>query len=144
MEVFILIILCAIFYTVFEVFAGLAGGKVNDWLAAVLYNGIGTVVPLAVYFASSAKGKTTWKGVLYASLAGVGIMLFSVLLARVFNKGGNLSYVIPAIYGTAIVMSALFGFLFLKEKLALLQVIGLAFVVVGVSFIVIAKLKFPI
>lgn len=143
MEVLILVILCALFYAVFEIFAGLAGGKVNEWLAAVLYNGIGTIVPLVVYFATTSKGKTTLKGVVYASLAGVGIMLFSVLLARLFNKGGNLSYVIPAVYGAAIVLSALFGVFFLKEKVALLQLMGLALVLIGVVFIVVSKLKTP-
>lgn len=144
MEILILIILCAIFYAVFEIFAGLAGGKVNDWLAAVLYNGIGTVVPLVVYLSLSAKGKTTWKGILYASIAGVGIMLFSILLARVFNKGGNLSYVIPAVYGSAIMLSALFGVIFLKEKLAWLHVLGLALMLIGVAFVVVSKLKSPV
>lgn len=59
MPIIALILICAIFYSAFEIFAGLAGGKVDGWLAAVLYNGIGTVIPLIVYFASTVKGKTT-------------------------------------------------------------------------------------
>jgi bacterial/archaeal transporter family protein len=141
MQLVALIFLCAIFYALFEIFAGLAGGKINDWLAAVLYNGIGTVIPLIVYFAISAKGKTTGRGITFAALAGIAIMLFSVLLARIFNKGGNLTYVIPTIYGTAIVISSLFGWLVLKEKVSGLQAVGLGLVVLGVGCIVLAKLK---
>jgi uncharacterized membrane protein len=142
METVLLILLCAVFYAVFEIFAGLAGGKINDWLAAVLYNGIGTVIPLIVYLSTTAaKGKTTIRGAVYASLAGVGIMLFSVLLARVFNKGGNLSYVIPTVYGIAIVLSSMFGYIFLKDKMTTLQALGLGFIVVGVVCIIYAKAK---
>jgi uncharacterized membrane protein len=74
-------------------------------------------------------------------LAGVAILLFSVLLARIFNRGGNLVYVIPLVYGGAMVLSSLFGWLFLKEKVTGLQALGLALVVFGVTCIVAAKLK---
>lgn len=139
MQTLLLIALCAVFYALFEVFAGLAGGKVNDWLAAVLYNGIGTVIPLVVYLSATAKGKTTVRGIIFAGLAGVAIMLFSVLLARIFNKGGNLSYVIPTIYGTAIVLSSLFGYLVLREKVSLLHGIGLAVIAAGITMVIVAK-----
>jgi uncharacterized membrane protein len=141
MQLLVLIVLCSIFYACFEIFAALAGGKVNGWLAAVLYNGIGTVIPLVVYFASKAKGKTSWRGIIYAGLAGIAIMLFSVLLARIFNKGGNLAYVIPAIYGIAILLSSLFGWLLLKEKVSGLQAAGLGLIMAGVVCVVVAKLK---
>ena len=144
MPVIGMIIICAIFYAAFEIFAGLAGGKVNSWLAAVLYNGIGTVIPLIVYFATTAKGKTTFKGIALASLAGVSIMLFSVLLANVFNKGGNLSYVIPTVYGIAIAISSLFGLFILKDKVTALEIVGLVLVVVGVTLIALSRHKFSV
>ena len=143
MQVVSLTVICALFYAMFEVFAGLAGGKVNQWLAAVLYNGIGTVIPLIIYLASTVKqGKTTIKGIIYAGLAGVAIMLFSVLLARIFNKGGNLAFVIPAIYGIAIILSSIFGWIFLKEKVSGLQVAGIALMTVGVICVIVAKLRY--
>lgn len=139
MQTLALISLCAIFYALFEVFAGLAGGKINDWLAAVLYNGIGTLIPLIVYLSATGKGKTTIRGIFFAALAGVAIMLFSVLLARLFNKGGNLSYVIPTIYGASIILSSLFGYFVLREKVNLLHGVGLAVIAAGITMVVIAK-----
>lgn len=142
MQVVILTILCALFYAMFEIFAGLAGGKINQWLAAALYNGTGTLIPLLIYFTLTAKqGKTTTKGIIFAGLAGIAIMLFSILLARTFNKDGNLAFVIPTIYGSAIVFSSLFGWLFLKEKVLGLQAAGITLIAVGVAFVVAAKLK---
>jgi uncharacterized membrane protein len=135
-----LILISAVFYSMFVIFAGLSGGKINQWLASVMFNGIGTFIPLVIYSATS-KGKTTSRGIIYALLAGVSIMIFSVLLSRIFNKGGNLSFVIPALYGTAIVLSGSFGWLFLKEKMSGLQVLGFVLVIIGVGCIVAAKLK---
>lgn len=137
----VLLLVCSLFYALYEVFASLAGGRIDEWLAAVLYNGIGTVIPLVVYFAAHAKGKTTTRGIFFATLAGVMIMLFSVFLARIFNKGGNLGYVVPTIYGIAILLSSLFGWLVLKQKVSSLQLVGLGLVLVGVACIVFAKLK---
>ncbi|WP_394846107.1 EamA family transporter [Pendulispora brunnea] len=141
MEIVLLTLACAVFYSIFAIFAGLAGGKIDDWLASVFYNGVGTVVPLIVYWASSDRGKTTWRGALLAGVAGVGIMLFSVVLARIYTRGGNLSFVVPALYGGAIVLSSLFGWLVLKERVSSLQAAGLAFIVAGIACIVVAKLQ---
>jgi uncharacterized membrane protein len=125
----------------YEIFAALAGGKVDSWLAAILYNSFGAVIPAFVYFLSRTKGKTTISGIIFAALAGIAILLFSLLLARIFNKGGNLSYVIPLIYGGAIIISSLFGWLFLKDKISVLQGAGLCLIAIGVACVVMAKLK---
>ncbi len=141
MPLIVLILLCTLFYTLFAIFAGLAGGKVDNWLAAILYNGIGTVIPFAVYIMSRTKGKTTASGIFFAGLAGIGIFLFSVILARVFNRGGNLAYVIPVVYGGAIALSSLFGWLALKEKVSGIQAAGIVFIIAGVACVAYAKLK---
>jgi bacterial/archaeal transporter family protein len=141
MPLLLMMLLCALFYAGFEIFAGLAGGKINNWLAVVFYNGIGTIIPLIVYFAVTNKGRTTSKGVIFAGLAGVSIMIFSVLLANVFNRGGNLSYVIPVIYGVAILLSSLYGLILLKDKVSALEIIGLILVILGVGCVALAKHK---
>lgn len=126
----------------FVIFAGLAGGKINSWLAVVMYNAIATIIPLAIYLFTSAKeSKTTLKGVIFAGLAGIGVLIFSLLLARIFNKGGNLGFVIPTIYGSTIVLTTGFGWLFLKEKVSSLQAAGLVLVIIGVAVIIFAKLR---
>lgn len=142
MQLIILTVLATVFYSMFVIFAGLAGGKINSWLAVVMYNAIATIIPLGIYLFTSAKeSKTTLKGIIFAGLAGIGIMIFSVLLAKIFNRGGNLGFVIPTIYGSAIVLTTGFGWLFLKEKVTGLQTAGLILVVVGVAIIIFAKLK---
>jgi len=141
MQAVILAISCGLLYSSFGVFAGLAGGRIDGWLAAALYNAIGTVVPLAVFLLSSARKTVTWNGLLYANLAGVSIMFFSILLARLFNTSGNLAFVLPAVYGGVIVFGACFGWLALAERISLLQLIGLVLVTAGVVCIVLGKLR---
>ena len=142
MQLAILIALGALFYAGFQIFAALAGGKIDNWLAVVLYNGLSAVLALSLYVSLRAKGKTTFQGIMLATLAGVSILAFSVVLARIFSKGGNLAYVIPTMYGSAIVLSSLFGWWMLKEQLNILQAIGLGLVVLGVLCVIISKLKF--
>jgi len=141
MTLVVLMILCTVLYASFEIFAGLAGNHINSWLAAVMYNGIGTLVPLIVYLSVASKGKTTAKGIFFAGLAGVGIMLFSVIFARIFALGGDLPYVIPVIYGGAIVLSSMFGWLVLRDRLSLLQGAGLMLILAGITLVVVAKAR---
>jgi uncharacterized membrane protein len=141
MQAVILAVLCGLFYSSFGVFAGLAGGRIDGWLAASLYNASGTLVPMAVFLFSSAKKTVTGHGLLYANLAGVSIMFFSILLARLFSTGGNLAFVLPAVYGGVIVFGACFGWLVLSERINLLQLIGLVLVTAGVVCVVLGKLR---
>ncbi|HEY1835550.1 MAG TPA: hypothetical protein VGG13_01890 [Candidatus Saccharimonadales bacterium] len=141
MNAILLTLVAATVYAGFAIFARLAGDNVNSWLASILYNGIGTVVPLVVYLALNAKGKTSMRGVVFASLAGVCIMLFSVLLARIFTRGGNLGYVIPTVYGGAILLSTIYGWLFLKDKVGGLQLVGLVLLTAGIVLQVVAKVR---
>ena len=141
MEVVILTGVCAVFYALFAICAGMAGGSIDKWLASVLYNGVGTVVPLILYLCGTGTGRTTWKGAAWATLAGVGVMLFSVVLARIYNRGGNLSFVVPALYGGAILISSAFGWLVLRERMTWLSGAGLALILLGIACIVTAKLR---
>ena len=141
MQAVILTITCGLLYTSFGVFAGLAGDRIDSWLAAALYNAIGTLVPLGIFLLSSARKTVTWQGLLYANLAGVSIMLFSILLARLFSMGGNVAFTLPAVYGGVIVFGACFGWLVLSERISLLQLLGVVLVAAGVVCVVVGKLR---
>jgi uncharacterized membrane protein len=140
MEVVILTAVCALFYALFAICAGMAGGSIDNWLASVLYNGVGTVVPLIVYLCGAGTGKTTWKGATWATVAGVGVMLFSVVLARIYNRGGNVSFMVPALYGGAILITSTFGWIVLRERVTWLGGAGLALILLGIACIVTAQL----
>src|SRR4030042_4772055 len=102
MALIILIILATIFYTLYEIFASRAGNRIDANLSSVIFNGLGAILPLAAYmFLKFIKGAkliaTSTSGIIYSVLAGVAIAAFSILLIKIFEKGG-LAYVVPLIY----------------------------------------------
>ena len=145
MTLVILIILATVFYTLFDLFASRAGLSIDPNLSSVIFNGIGALIPLVVYgIYKYEKGApimaTTKNGVLYSLLAGISIAVFSILLITIFEKG-EVSYVVPVIYGGTIALASLFGWLFFKEIITPLEATGIAVILIGVFMIIWAKAK---
>ncbi len=92
-----------------------------------IFNGMAGVIPLivfAVLHKHNASGPVTKQGIINSIIAGVFITIFSVLLVKIFGRGGNLAYVLPLVYGGAIVFGSVLGVLFLKESVTALQLLG--------------------
>lgn len=147
MPIVILIIFATISYTLFDIFASKAGNGIDANLSAIIFNTLGAFIPLLVYmylkFAKGAKLITTsTSGIIYSVLAGISIALFSILLIKIFERGG-LAYVIPLIYGGSIVLASLAGWLIFKESVSMLQMIGIAIIIIGIIFVIIAKAQIP-
>lgn len=145
MELLILIILATIFYALFGIFTSRASGAIDANLSAVIFNGLGSVIPLLTYiFLKFIKGTKliaiSVPGIIYSILAGVAIAIFSVLLVKIFEKGG-LAYVMPLIYGGIVVLGSLSGWLIFKESVSFLQIIGIAVIIVGIIIVIISKLQ---
>ena len=147
MPIVILIIFATISYTLFDIFASKAGNGIDANLSAIIFNTLGAFIPLLVYmylkFPKGAKHITTsTSGIIYSVLAGISIALFSILLIKIFERGG-LAYVIPLIYGGSIVLASLAGWLIFKESVSMLQMIGIAIIIIGIIFVIIAKAQIP-
>lgn len=145
MSLILLIILATIFYTLFQIFSSRAGNKIDANLSAVIFNGLGVALPLVIYaFYKFTKGvkliATTSSGIIYSVLAGIAIALFSVLLIKIFEKGG-LAYVIPLIYGGTIALASLTGWLFFKESVSGLQLLGIVVAIIGIVLIIFSKMQ---
>ncbi|MCL2869456.1 hypothetical protein FWF48_01435 [Candidatus Saccharibacteria bacterium] len=140
-----LAIIAGILYTLFDLFVAQATGKIGDGLSAFIYNGLGAVLPLIIYFVSKVKsgGKTTVAGIVYSILAGVIIAIFALILMRAFasNGGDNVAFVLPLIYGIVVVLSAVAGVFLFKEHLSLLGIIGVIVTAAGIGLVVFAKMK---
>ena len=147
MSLIVLIILATILYTLFDIFASKASSRIDANLSSVIFNGLGAILPLVIYvFYKFSKGArlvtTTSSGIIYSILAGVAIAGFSILLIKIFEKGG-LAYVVPLIYGGTIVLASLTGWLIFKESVSGLQILGIAVVVIGIGLIVFSKMQVP-
>ena len=148
MSLLALIVIATIFYALFDIFASRAGNAIDPNLSSVIFNGLGMVIPLVLFVLyKSVWGTqlvaTTTSGLVYSVLAGISIAVFSVLLIKIFEQGG-LAYVVPLIYGGTIVLTALVGWAFYQESVSWLQAVGILVIVVGITIIVVSKLKFAV
>ena len=144
MTLLLLIIAATVSYTLFDVFASRAGNRIDSNLSAFLFNIIGAAIPIVIYVFLKFGKKTaliaaTSSGIIYSVLAGVSVALFSILLIKVFEKGG-LAYVMPLIYGGSIVLASLIGWLLFKESISTLHFAGMATVIVGIVLIIVSKI----
>lgn len=145
MPLIVLIILATLLYALFGIFASRAGNKIDATLSSVIFNGFGAALPLVIYaFFKFTKGAkliaTTSSGIIYSVFAGIAIALFSILLIKIFEKGG-LAYVIPLIYGGTIALASLAGWLLFKEAVSGLHLLGIAVIVIGIALVIVSKIQ---
>jgi uncharacterized membrane protein len=144
MLLIILITLATILYTLFDIFASRAGNKIDANLSTIIFNGLGAIVPLVIYsYYKISNGTkliaTTSSGIIYSILAGVAISFFSILLIKIFEKGG-LAYVTPLIYGGTIALASLAGWLLFEESVSGLQLLGIVIIIIGITLVIISKI----
>lgn len=139
----ILLILAILSYVVFITCVSRAAGRIDDGLSGFIYNGLGALVPLAIFIGmkiAHSKGMlvNTKSGVIYSVVAGVALGVFTILLMRIFQRG-SLGYVMPIIYGSAILLSSMLGWLWFNSSINALQVTGIMLVVVGIVLVGLSK-----
>ena len=141
MPILALIAIAAVLYALFGLFV--AKSSTNDaFLANGIFNGMAGIIPLIIFaflYRHNATGPVTKQGIINSIIAGLLITIFSVLLVKIFGRGGNLAYVLPMVYGGAIVIGSILGIIFLKESVSALQLGGIIFVIVGIALIAAAK-----
>jgi drug/metabolite transporter (DMT)-like permease len=135
-----LIVMAIAFYVVFAVANSRAGGRIDPSLSSVIFNGLGALLPLALYLAlrlSHAERlvATRPSGLVWSTVAGVAIAGFSVALITIYGRGGSLSYVVPTVYGAAVALSAVVGWVVFREGFSTLHALGVATVVGGIALL---------
>jgi small multidrug resistance pump len=140
---FILLALAVISYVVFITAVSRAAGRIDDGLSGFIYNGLGALVPLLIFAGmkiADAKGMlpNTKSGIMYSVVAGIALGIFTMLLMRIFQKG-SLGYVMPIIYGSAILLSSVAGWMWFNASINALQVAGMALVVIGIILVGVSK-----
>jgi transporter family protein len=132
-----LIVMAVAFYVVFAVSNSQAGGRIDASLSSVIFNGLGALLPLALYLATRAGRAdrlvpTRPSGLAYSVVAGVAVAAFSVVLITIYGRGGSLSYVFPTVYGAAVALTAVVGWLVLREAFSPLHALGVMAIVGGI------------
>lgn len=131
-------VITAIFYGLFDFFVKKTAGKVEDGLAAFIFNVVSAIV-LAVYLIigkyRGIKLFASTEGLTYAVVGGILIGLASMTYIKVFSAGSNLSVGISIVRIGMVVLGVVLGILILGEKLPLKQLIGIITALLGLGLI---------
>jgi len=132
-----------VIYALFGVFNAQAGGRIDPAWSSAMFNGLAALLSLGVvlwqrYVGGPAHVATQTAGVLYSVLAGIAIGAFSIILITIYGRGGELSYVFPVIYGGAIALTTVIGWLVLGEAVDLWRVVGVGTIVAGIAIVAVS------
>lgn len=136
----IYIILAMIFYAVGIMFGAAASRNTNTTLAAAITNLMSAVVPIVAIIPLFGKklfegGKN---GMIFALLGGVAIALFVMSINKAYSVN-RVGIVAPIVFGGAIFLSTVASYFVFKEKVSMLQAVGLAFLAIGFCVIIYAR-----
>lgn len=134
-----LLVLATITYAAFGIFASQAGGKIDAKLSSGILNGIGAIMPLAIWqLQRMTRGglmSNRPSGLVFSILAGLAVGVFSILLVTLYGRGGELSFVFPVIYGGAIATTAVVGWVALGDAFSWARLGGVGAIVIGIGLL---------
>lgn len=132
--------IAVLFYTTALICATLASRAINSTLVTGIMNLISALLPIALVVSTLNKKLIDHSkyGILLAALGGLAIAIFSIAMNKslAVNK---VAIVTPLVFGGTIFLSAILSTLIFKEKISLLQGIGLALLAVGLAFIIYSR-----
>lgn len=139
----IYIVIAAVFYAIAIILATVASRKIDTNLVAGIGNLLSGMIPIIV--AAPLLNKNLLSnpnskfGVLMAVLAGIAVALFSMAIIKSYSVN-KVAIVAPLVFGGAIFLSAILSYIFLKEKITLLEGFGLLILGIGLSIITYTRL----
>lgn len=130
----------ALLYALFGAFNSRAGGRIDPALSSAIFNGVAALLSLAVFlllkYASHASVlPTRASGAAWSVAAGVAVGVFSILLIAIYGRGGQLAWVFPTIYGGAIALAFVIGWLVFRDAVSPLRVAGVLAIVAGIAML---------
>jgi uncharacterized membrane protein len=127
-------------YTAALIFGAAAARNVNSNFASAVTTIISAITTTAVALPLFSRKTVTDNkfGVIMAVLSGVTVALFTLAINKGFtlNKVGIVS---PIVLGGAIFLSTILSYFVFKEKVSLIQFIGLVFLAIGLGAIIYAR-----
>ena len=139
MSTTVLLILATLTYAAFGILTSQAGGKIDAKLSSGILNGIGAILPLAIWqiqrITRGGLMSSRPSGLVFSILAGLAVGVFSILLVTLYGRGGELSFVFPVIYGGAIATTAVVGWVALDDAFSWVHLGGVAGIVIGIGLL---------
>lgn len=136
----IYIFLSLIFYTGVVVVSTFASRMINSVIVSAIVNLVSTILPvmLAVPILTKSGIGNQKLGIFAAIISGVFVALFSLFLNKSFAEN-KVGIVAPIVYGGTILLSTLISYFVFKEKVSLIEGLGLSVLTVGFLIIIYAR-----
>lgn len=136
----IYLILAMLFYSAATIIIAVASRNLNTNAVTGIINTISAIIPFTILLVTANKNSILNQkyGLTMAIVAGVLISFFSLALTKSYSMN-KVAIVAPTIFGGAIFLSAILSYFLFKEKISLVQGIGLIFLFVGLVLIIYAR-----
>lgn len=136
----IYIILAMLLYSVTILLGTAASRSANTNLVSAITNTISALLPIAVVIPILSKKTIVDQkvGIIYAVLGGLTVALFVMSLNKAFSVN-KVAIVSPIVFGGAILLTTVASYFVFKEKVSLVQGIGLALLLVGLGLVIYAR-----
>lgn len=115
-----------------DLFRKLASNLKDPFFANLVFQLSATTVAVISFLIFSRKIEQNPRSILFASLGGMTIAVFSVLSFKALASGPGVSVVMPALRIGGVMLVAVLGILVLKEKITLQTLFGLIFSAIGI------------
>lgn len=129
-----------VLYAVGIIFGAAAARNSNTNIAAAITNIVSAAVPVIVVIPHLAKKglASSKQGIIFAVLGGISIAFFVMAVNKAYSLN-KVGIVTPIVFGGAIFLSSMLSYFIFKEKVSLLQFVGLAFLALGFGVIIYAR-----
>lgn len=131
------ILIALIFYTAALMIGTVANRAINSTVVTAIINTLSAIIPIFLIAPHIDKRLFTdgKHGLIMAVLAGICIAIFSLAINKSFQVN-KVALVSPIVFGGAIFLTAILGYIFFKEKLSILHISGLILMGVGLLTII--------
>lgn len=136
------IFLALLLYSATIMFATLASRGANAILVSAILNSISAIIPIALVAPLLNKQLfvNSRQGIIMAVFAGIAVAFFSIFLTKSYAVN-KIAIVAPIVFGGAIFLTAILSAIFFKEKITLMQGIGLLLLGIGLIVVIIARIS---
>lgn len=137
----IYLLIAILLFTAVSILSAAASRKTDSNLVSLIINVfsmLGPAIVLAPAFIAKKSIPSIKYALVMAALAGISVGLFSMTINKSYtvNKVG---VVLPVIFGGTMLLSTVLSYFIFKETLKGFELVGLGLVLVGISFIIYAR-----
>lgn len=131
------LILAPLFFGITLIFIKLATAKISPIVGNILFLVAAFIVQFLTFLFFKFRGDhfaITAKGLWLSGMGGIFLGLYTVFLFQTFSQVG-ITEASPVVYIGAIIISVLFGLIFLKEPLSAVNIAGIVLACFGLALI---------